>query len=58
MRRGETRVGDSESVSTDERKSEEKREKVRELTVRERRHQKIMFPVATNKYNIYRRYNA
>ena len=58
IRRGETKVSDSESVRTEERKSKGKREKVRELTVRERRHQKIMFPMATDEDNIYRRCNA
>ena len=49
MRRGETRVSDSEGV---------RREKVRKLTMRERRHQKIMFTTVTNKDNIYKRCNA
>ena len=49
MGRGETRVSDSDSV---------KREKVRKLTTRERMRQKIMFPIDTNKDNIYRRCNA
>ena len=39
-------------------KSKGKREKIRELTMRERRCQKIMFPAATDEYNIYRRCNA
>ena len=38
-------------------KNKRKREKMRELTMRERRHQKIMFLVATDEYNIYRRGN-
>ena len=49
MGRGETRVSDSDGV---------KREKVRKLTTRERMRQKIMFPIDTNKDNIYRRCNA
>ena len=47
--RGETRVSDSKGV---------RREKVRKLIMRERRRQKIMFPTAINKDNIYRRCNA
>ena len=47
--RGETRVSDSEGV---------RREKVRKLTMRERRCQKIMFPTAIDEDNIYRRCNA
>ena len=39
-------------------KSKGKREKVRNLTMREGRCQKIMFINATNKYNIYRRCNV
>ena len=39
-------------------KSKGKREKIRELTMRERRCQKIKFPAATNEYNIYRRCNT
>ena len=58
MGRGDTKVGDIESVRTKERKSKKKREKVRELTMRERRHQKIMFSATTNEYNIYRRCNT
>ena len=57
MGRGETIVSDSEGVRIEERKSKRKRENVRELTMRERRHQKIMFLVATDEYNIYRRGN-
>ena len=49
MGRGETRVSDSDGV---------KREKVRKLTMRERRGQKIMFPIAIDEDNIYRRCNA
>ena len=49
MGRGETRVSDSEGV---------RREKVRKLTMRERRRQKIMFPTAIDEDNIYRRCNA
>ena len=49
MGRGDTRVSDSEGV---------RREKVRNLTMREGRHQKIMFIMATNKDNIYRRCNV
>ena len=49
MGRGETRVSDSEGV---------RREKVRKLTVRERRCQKIMFPTAIDENNIYKRCNA
>ena len=58
MGRGDTKVSDIESVRTKERKSKKKREKVRELTMRERMHQKIMFSAATNEYNIYRRCNT
>ena len=58
MGRGETRVSDNEGVRTEERKSKGKREKVRQLTVRERVHQKIMFPTATDEDNIYRKCNA
>ena len=58
MGRGKIRVIDSKGVRTKERKSKRKREKVRELTMRERRHQKIMFSAATNEYNIYRRCNT
>ena len=49
MGRGETKVSDSEGV---------RREKVRKLTMRERRRQKIMFLTAVNESNIYRRCNA
>ena len=49
MGRGETKVSDSESV---------RREKVRKLTMRERRRQKIMFLTAIDENNIYRRCNA
>ena len=49
MRRGETRVSNSEGV---------RREKVRSLTMREGRRQKIMFPSATDKENIHRRCNT
>ena len=45
----DTRVSDNEGV---------RREKVRNLTMREGRHQKIMFIMTTNKDNIYRRCNA
>ena len=41
----------------EERKNKGKRKKVRNLTMREGRSQKIMFPTATNKNNIYRRCN-
>ena len=58
MGRWETRVNDSEGVRTKEKKSKRKREKVRELTMRERRRQKIMFPATTDEYNIYRRCNT
>ena len=34
------------------------REKVRKFTMRERRHQKIVFPTVTNEDNIYRRCNT
>ena len=43
MTRGETRVSDNEGVRTKERKSKRKREKVRELTMRERRWKKLYF---------------
>ena len=49
MGREETRVSDSKGV---------RREKVRKLTMRERRRQKIMFPMAIDEDNIYRRCNA
>ena len=49
MGRGETKVSDSEAVGW---------EKVRKLTMRERMRQKIMFPMATDKDNIYKRCNA
>ena len=55
---GEIRVSNSEGVRTEERKSKRKREKVRELILRKRRHQKIMFPAAIDEDNIYRRCNA
>ena len=58
MGRGETRVSDSEGVRTKERKSKRKREKVRELTMRERRRQKNIFLAAIDEYNIYRRCNT
>ena len=58
MGRGETIASDSEGVRTKERKSKRKREKVRELTMRERRRQKIMYPMITDEYNIYRRCNT
>ena len=48
MGKGENRVSDSEGV---------RREKVRKLTMRERRCQKIMFPTAIDEDNIYRRCN-
>ena len=35
----------------------EREKKMRELTMRERRRQKIMFPVVTEEYNIYRKCN-
>ena len=35
-----------------------RREKVRELTMRERRRQKIMFPTTTDEYNIYKKCNT
>ena len=47
--RGETKVSDIEGV---------RREKVRKLTMRERRRQKIMFPTTIHEDNIYRRCNA
>ena len=34
------------------------REKVRKFTMRERRHQKIVFPMVINEDNIYRRCNT
>ena len=34
------------------------REKVRKFTMRERRHQKIVFPTVINEDNIYRRCNT
>ena len=49
MGRGETRASNNEGV---------RREKVRKLIMRERRRQKIMFPMATDKDNIYKRCNA
>ena len=49
MGRGETRVRDSEGV---------RREKVRKLTMRERRRQKIMFLVTTDEDNIYKKCSA
>ena len=49
MRKGETRVSDSEGV---------RREKVRKLTMKERMRKKIMFPRVINEDNIYRRCNA
>ena len=49
MGREETRVSDSKGV---------RREKVRKLTMKERRRQKIMFPTAIDEDNIYRRCNA
>ena len=49
MGRGETRVSDTKGV---------RREKVRKLTMRERRHQKIMFPTTIDEDNIFRRCNA
>ena len=49
MGRGETRVSDSKGV---------RREKVRKLTMRERRGQTIMFPTAIDEDNIFRRCNA
>ena len=55
MGRGETRVSDTESVRREETK--ENREKVRKLTMRKRRHQSIIFPMAIDKNNIYRRCN-
>ena len=58
MTRGETRVSDNEGVRTKERKSKRKREKVRELTMRERRCKKIIFPAVTDEYNIYTRCNT
>ena len=36
----------------------EREKKMRELTMRERRRQKIMFLVATDEYDIYRRCNT
>ena len=55
MGRGETRVSDSEGVRREKAKG---REKVRKLTMRERRRQKIMFPTAIDEDNIYRRCNV
>ena len=54
--RGKTKVSDSESVRRE--KTKEKREKVRKLTMRKRRHQNIIFPMAIDKNNIYRRCNT
>ena len=56
MGKGETRVSDSEGVRREKANGREK--KVRKLTMRERRHQKIMFPMTTDEDNIYKRYNA
>ena len=56
MRRGETRVSDSEGVRREKAKGREK--KVRKLTIRARRRQKIMFPTIIDENNIYRRCNA
>ena len=56
MGKGETRVSDGEGVRRE--KTKGKREKVRKLTMRERRRQKIMFPTAIDEDNIYRRCNA
>ena len=42
----------------EERNSKGKREKVRKLTMSERRRQKIMFLMAIDEDNIYRKYNA
>ena len=58
MGRGETRVSDNEGVRTKERKSKRNGEKVRELTMRERMCQKIMFSAAIDEYNIYRKCNT
>ena len=49
MGRGETRASNNEGV---------RREKVRKLIMRERRRQKIMFPMTINEDNIYRGCNA
>ena len=49
MERGETRISDNEGV---------RRENLRKLTMRERRRQKIMFPMAIDENNIYSRCNA
>ena len=49
MGRGETKVSDNEGMM---------REKVRKLTTRERRRQKIMFPTTIDEDNIYRRCNV
>ena len=45
-------------MRTKERKSKRKREKKKELTMRERMRKKIMFPVATDEYNIYCKCNT
>ena len=56
MGRGEIRVSDSEGVRREKVKGREK--KVRNLTIREGRRQKIMFPTTTDENNIYRRCNV
>ena len=55
MGRWETRVSDSEGVRREKVKG---REKKWENLPWERRHQKIMFPMAINEDNIYRRCNT
>ena len=56
MGRGETRASDDEGVRREKVKGRQK--KVRAYCVRERRRQQILFPMATNENNIYKRYNA
>ena len=51
--RRETRVSDSKGMKR--LKNKRKREKMRELTIRERRRQKIMLLAAIDKDNIYKK---
>ena len=46
------------TMRCEERKNKGKREKMRKLTMRERRRKKIMFPMTIDEDNIYRRCNA
>ena len=55
MGRGQTRVNDTEGMRREKAKG---RKKVRKFTMRERRHQKIVFLMVTNEDNIYRRCNT